>query len=374
MKFKQRPKFSISVSPMPPFLALKIELPSEVVVGKRLRRVVTLEDGAAAVATVVELLLADQYTDGDALGAWSRAYPGYLHHVFGGEIPVDVSLRESITCSSWIARGLYALTVTARPNDLALAIQQRIDSFILYLLKHQDEATGGFGIRGRPTSRGGGHVSVDFRHTSWAMLSLIRFGGQNATIDERLGRAAAFIRSNTQMLLNERAITYAVLHQLLSTDVLGHLVFPQEKTRHAMLKTIEANLVKAFDSRYGSWDTDKDPPARSAIDNALFVLHSVPIANCLDSECAEVMRSSYEKLMQYMQGAALPFDLDGGPNVGATAMFAFLLTENRRELGVMESDIDRLTARVVREVTTSSAPLGYPWHLAQFLRIAGGES
>lgn len=359
---------------MPPFLGLKIDLPADVLVQKVAKPLLDFEGAAAAVGVIIEILCADQYTDGDALGAWSRAYPSYLHHVFGSDIPSDVSVRESITCSSAIARGLWAIAARAGRNAFTEAAQARIDAFVRYLLLHQHESTGGFGIRGKPTSRGGGHVSVDFRHTAWAMLSLTRFAAPGGGVGERLARAAGSIRGELRALQGERSITYAVLHLLLSTDVVGPLVLPLESERRALLKTIEAHLVASFDSRYGSWDTDRDPPVRSVIDNALFVLQCVDISRCIDSECAGVLRSSYEKLLNYMRGEGLPFDLGGFPNTGATAEFAFLLAHNRRELDVATTDIRRLGERVARDVTTAGADLGYPWHLAQFLRLAAGEA
>lgn len=375
MEVKLRPKVSLTISPMPPFLGLKVDLPTDLLVAKRLPAALDRQECAHAVARIVETLLADQYTDGEALGAWSKAYPGYLHRVFANDIPADVSVRESITCSSLIARGLFALTGMSPHHELSEAIQIRLDSFVGYLLRHQDERTGGFGIRGKPRTRGGGEVAVDFRHTAWAMLSLLRFGSTSSDIATRLSRAAAFLQTELKQLgEGERAITYAVLHRLLTTEVVGPLVLPIDTKRRATIKKLEAQLVASYDARFGSWDTDRDPPNEAAIDNALFVLQSVEIASCIDPECAEVFRSSYEKLMRYMKGPALPFELGGRPDIGTTAAFVFLLARNQRQLGVSQSDINRVAEYVINQAARPGASLGYPWHVSEFLRLAAGDT
>jgi hypothetical protein len=326
---------------------------------------------AAAVKRVTECLLAEQFTDGNALGAWSRAYPAYLQYVFGDRIPCDVSVRDSITCSSWIARAL-AVVMQNGDDDLARAIRPRITAYVDYLLRHQDRDSGGFGLSAKPTSRGVGGVAVDLRHTAWAMLSLARLDPRQPEVAEPLRRASSFVQERLESATAERTITVAVLHCLLSSPETGPLVIPVENARRAALKRLESRIVEAFDPVYGSWDTAYDLPRLAAIDNAFFVLYAMRIRDCVDAECADTLRASFDKLMQIGSHGTMPFELGGMPDVGATTMLAFLLSRNADELSVRQRDIDRIVSCAV-EGAVSSADLGYPWHVAQLLRIALGD-
>jgi hypothetical protein len=132
------------------------------------------------------------------------------------------------------------------------------------------------------------------------MLTLWQFETGDALTDEMLRRAGAYVQSKLQGLdhARERAITYAVLHRLLTANGLSEIVLLSETSRKAALKRIESIVVERFDRIHGSWDLEFDPVERCGIDNALFFLYTVPPMSCIDPDCTQALKLAATRLLE----------------------------------------------------------------------------
>jgi hypothetical protein len=373
------PPIKIKVTAMPPFVSVSVDLPTDRLWEGVLARSTTVPLRPELVASTVKELFEDQFTDGDASGAWSKTYPEYLRFIYGKSLPGDLAVRDTISYSAWIGNSLHNFQKLFPEHELALAIAVRLSALRDYLHRHFDNASGAFGLRARPTSRGTTRVSPDLRHTAWAMLTLSRIGVDDQATATMLTRGAEFLRKELSEINfpNERAITFAVLHLLLSSEVVSQLVFPTDRSRNATLKRLESKLVEDFDHRFFTWDTRFDPPEQAAIDNALFVLYCVPPSACLDSDCSNVLSQASRYLTQtalvYAEpdSAGLPFCMGDRPNIGTTALFLWLLLRDKS----VETDRKTLVqlARFVNAPTLESPEVErcLPWQKAAILDLVG---
>jgi hypothetical protein len=327
----------------------------------------------------INLLLKDQFTEGDATGAWSRRYPDYLKFLYGQhEIPGDISVRDTISYSAWIANALQYYARAALDQKKARLIFTKLYLLRDYLRRHYHKEVGGFGLATRPKSRGPVGIEVDLRHTCWAMLTLWQFESGDALTDEMLRRAGAHVRSQLQRLdqARERAITYAVLHRLLTAKGLSEIVLLSETSRRAVLKRIESILVERFDRVHGSWDLEFDPVERCGIDNALFFLYTVTPESCIDPDCTQTLKLAATHLLEANlitlddRTSAIPFYEGGEPDIGATVLLLYILKRNQVVFSESDDILHQLAGFIKNEENHSKyAEFAYPWHLAAALYL-----
>jgi hypothetical protein len=363
-------KVSVKLGLLPPSLSVTIDVPLSALVARRLRADVPRNDAVAAVGRTLQILFEDQYSDADAAGAWSRHYPAYLRSVYGDRIPSDVSIRDSITCSVWIALALRHFADFAKHEHLERAIANRLAAFNSYLSRHFNPDVGAFGLTSKPSSAGTSEVVGDLRHTAWAVEWLATAGPNDADAQDRLRRSATWVHSQIDHLrtTDDRAVTHAVLHRLLLSNPSGSLVLPSERARKAAVKRLESRIVESYDWVAASWDMSLDPPA-AATRNALFVLYCMPQASCVDSECKAVLADALSKMRRFVGG--LPLVDTSHPDPGATCTLAYLLERDGAEVSIPSRDVVHAIRSAVQLVVTSSQEmLGHPWQLASLLLLA----
>ncbi len=371
---------NISISAMPPFVSLNLNLPLEKVIGSISKHKVNHSLIGGLISWSIDRILSDQYTRGDAAGAWSKEYPKYIDFIYGQtRIPDDISVRDSITFSSWISSALAMYVKSADDKDLTNAILPRLLYFHQYLKRHYNSQVGGFGLTTRPTSRGSTNINVDLRHTLWAVLSLWNFELLDSHDESIIIESCSFIRKEMENIIikKERAITFAVLHKIITTNDLSRLIYPSEVKRYQMQKRIESVLVEKYDPIYSSWDLDSDPMDSARIDNILFVLSSINVSSCVDDELMDILDKSIDALYEKglievdKEKLALPFYDNGNPNLGATLQFLWILLKNMDCLDISKKKIEKLLNFVVDpESRRRDQELVFTWHLASSLLLA----
>lgn len=339
-----------------------------------------LKDENGLINWCISHILNDQFDTGDAAGAWSKKYPEYLKFLYGENgLPDDISIRDTITFSAWIAIALKHYTKIVSDNNTALLISSRLHLLKNYLERHYDEDFGGFGLMARPKSRTPISIEVDLRHTCWAMFILWELEFNDAHTDKMLKQAGSYVhaRINSMIPEKERAITYAVLHKLLCTEGLSNTVFLPEGLRRKFKKRIETILVEKFDSFNGSWDLDFESAERASIDNALFILYTIPLSSCDDNHFIETLRCAVSYLcdLRLIQlnptTSALPFFEKGKPDIGATLLLLYILIRDQAFLPGLQQHVNSLIEFVKTESTRlTDNKFAYPWQLAMALHLS----
>lgn len=318
-----------------------------------------------------EVILNDQFTTGDARGAWSKKYPRYLDFVYGGTLPSDIGIRDTISYSAWIAIALrHYLTILA-DNEKANRISKKLVLLQDYLRRHYQES-GGFGLTKRPKSRTPSGIDVDLRHTCWAMITLWELGTHDQVTNRMLQESGRYVLSEMDKLNRkpERAITYAVLHRLLSTERLCQTVIASDEVRSRELKNIEGIVIDKLDRITGTWDFEHDPLRRATIDNALIVLYAMPANSCIDSDCSKALslaiaRICELKLIETGVGAfGLPFYEGGEADIGASLLLLYILKRDQKTLRELKGYVEPLRNFVSNPANRDELKLFAPWYLA----------
>jgi hypothetical protein len=362
-------KVSLSIGLLPPSLGLKIDFPLDGIVPKKFKLGIPSDEVVAALGRVLDVLFEDQFAEGDAAGAWSRQYPAYVKTIYGSNIPSDIAVRESITCSSWVAFSLRHFVIFASHEQLDRVVANRLASFNAYLEQHFNDEIGAYGLSSRPTSIGHIEVVGDLRHTSWAVEWMATGGPNDLAAQNRLRKAADWVHQQIDRLRrsDDRAVTHAALHRLLSSHPAGSIVIPSERARLAARKRLESRIVEGYDDVVGSWDMSIDPPA-AAIRNALFVLYCMPVDACIDDDCRHVISDALRKAGRWASGVGLTSNV---PNAGATCTLAYVLERNRKAADISGSVVVEATKSAIRLVNAfRPGEIVHPWHLASLLLLA----
>lgn len=373
-------EIGFSISPLPPFISLQFNLPVEKTLKGLFSKTAKTKLAGDLIAWCLQEVLGDQFTEGDAAGAWSRRYPEYLEFYYGDKvIPGDVSIRDSITFSAWVAEALVQYRSVFPTENFAKAISPRLGLLKDYLRRHYDPKIGGFGLATRVKSRGPANIDVDLRHTAWALITLWKLGQLDLEIDEMIRKACAYISKElvTLNFTNERCWTYATLHKLLTTNGLYDLIMPIEVARHSILKRIESSIVEKFDRVNQSWELDSDNSSRAKIDNVLFICTTMPIKSVLDKDCANILQIAITNILKNhlmpvdKKKSAIPFCEDGKPDIGASLQILLIIFENRDFVKIQKTTQNKLLNFVVDPLSRNeNLQFAYPWHLVSALRLA----
>ncbi len=360
----------------------EINLPVEKVVGKFLSLNAEPKLAGELVAWCLRKVLDDQYTGGNADGAWAKRYPAYIEWLFEGKenIPSGVSWHESITISAHIAEALTKFINKVPDDNLTKMILPRLNILRNYLKRHYNPEFKGFGLNTGGKYRGSPGISVDNRHTVWAMMALWYLGIEDDETNEILHNAAEFIANklNPFTLDEKYTLTYAAFHKLLSTKGLSSVVIPSEKLRHSALKRIEGAIIDKYVPQCGSWDPDDllDDP-KIHITNALCVLEPIQISSCIDKECSEVLQKALDHMCEKNlitlddKTMALPFYEGGEPDIGVTIELLWCLVKNR-DVYKPKKEVMKKMANFVSDPSSQKENLGfaYSWNLSSVLLLA----
>jgi len=322
-----------------------------------------------------EIILNDQFTTGDARGAWSKKYPAYLDFVYGSTLPSDIGIRDTISYSAWIAIALrHYLTILA-DKEQANRLTKKLVLLQDYLRRHYQEG-GGFGLTKRPKSRTPSGIDVDLRHTCWAMITLWELGAHDPVTNRMLQESGRYVLLEMDKLNRkpERAITYAVLHRLLSTERLCQTVIASDEVRSRELKNIEGIVIDKLDRITGTWDLEHDPLRRATIDNALIVLYAMPVNSCLDSDCSKALSLAIAricvKLIETGVGAfGLPFYEGGDADIGASLLLLYILKRDQTTLSELKEYVEPLRNFVTNPANRDELKLFVPWYLASAFHL-----
>ena len=356
----------------------EINLPPEKIVGKFLRSNAKPVLAGDFVAWCLRKVLEDQYTDGKSAGGWSKRYPEYGKFIFG-----DDNMYESLTVSGQIAEALIQYSDTFKNDHLKKAILPRLSLLKDYLKRHYDPEVGGFGLATTRKKRGPAGISTDIRHTAWVVIALWyldKLGIKDSETDEMLRSAAGYINKilESREYIDKYALTYAVLHKILTTDGLSNIIMPDEPTHRSVLERIEAVLVNRYVNQYASWDEEDlmgDPII--GIDNALSVLVPIQISSCIDKKCAETLKTALHRMCEKSlitlddETMALPFYKDGDPDIGTTIDLIWCIIKNQDvfipKKGIVEKMINFIVDPSSRK---GKLKFAYPWNLSSALLLA----
>ena len=227
--------------------------------------------GAVALRTV----LLDQFSSpAERGGAWSRQYDRYLRLNYGDQahIPAGVSQGASLTFTGMIVEKLsqFSATDTTNLGQYALSAARRAEAFILSC---QDNEEGGFGRRSSEfRTRGGRALTLDIRHTCWAIRALVNIDPSRlqSPIDRGLEWLARRARNRAHS--DRWCWTTAPLLSLLLDARLQKFGIWSEVSAN-LWPSVSADLEDSFDASLASWTKGEADSSLVAIDNALYVLH-----------------------------------------------------------------------------------------------------
>lgn len=372
-------KFTIPLLPgIATLNVAEISLPVEKMVGKFLRSSAKPVLAGDFVAWCLRKILEDQYIKDNARGGWSKRYSEYGKFIFG-----DDNMYESLTVSGCVAEALVQYNKKFLNDSLTKGILPRLLSLKDFLKRRYNVKEGGFGLPTARPKRDERGISVKIRHTAWSVIALWYLqdlGVRDQETDKMLRIASGYIQKNLSSLNtdDEYALTYAVLHKILTTNTLADLVISPKKRRQGVLKTIEGILVDKFVLQYGSWDRDdviKHPKVR--IDNALSVLGPIQISSCIDSGCSEVLKTALNHLCEKSlrpagdKMMALPYYEGGDPDIGATIELLWCIIKNQDVFKPKKGIVKKMMNFIVDPSNRKdNLRFAYPWNLSSALFLA----
>ena len=145
-------------------------------------------------------------------------------------------MYESLTVSGGVAEALVQYNKKFLNDSLKTkGILPRLLSLKDFLKRRYNVEEGGFGLPTDHPKRGSPGISVKMRHTAWAVIALWHLqdlGVCDQKTDEMLRNAGGYIQKHLGSLdtENEYALTYAVLHKLLTTNTLADFVISPKKS------------------------------------------------------------------------------------------------------------------------------------------------
>ncbi|MGE5342166.1 MAG: toll/interleukin-1 receptor domain-containing protein [Candidatus Omnitrophota bacterium] len=326
----------------------------------------------------LERIFQDQYDEGNARGAWSRMYPGYLNVLFQ-EDPSNG--KETITFSTWIADALMTYWARCENKEIKDEIWKKIHRFRDYLIRHYEDQISGFGLSGPTDSVGQSTIIFDLRHTAWAVMALTRIDIEDNETSRIIRNASGKLweQISTMNPAEQFPVTNAALHRFLSEKSLPYrLDISPHKIRNEM-KRIEAELINKFNSRHYCWGwLNDDKVTKTCIDNALTIIHILDYYSIIDVELRDQLEKAATHLLDnvliHLDGnkAGLPFmkgSRVAAPDLGTTVFFVYILIDklrldrNNDKIRKLINFINSLEARL------KYANYSYPWYLAPIFHL-----
>lgn len=377
-------KVTLSISPLPPFVAINVDIPIEKIVKGYQQLSSKHYDLALTLNWALEKVLQDQWTeeDTDAVGSWSIRYPEYLSFFYHPKpLPNDISFKDTISFSAWIVRPLLSFIKYNKDVKLKNAILPRIYHYKEYLINHFDKKKGGFGLT-RYSSDRVKKLALDIRHSAWALLTLVDLKDVDYSINEELfTRTGKYLLNEFQDIdePEERASTYAVMHQIITNEKTKILVSLNEHECIRIQKSIELALINKYDKYYSSWDLEIKDKNRIKIIMAVFILMSMDIDKIVEDELSELVLEAIDTVISYMirldnDKMALPFVEGGNADIGITIQFFSILTKNKSLSEKYKKIINCLANYIFDSKTINTDfQFAYPFHISQIFYYAGNK-
>lgn len=325
-------------------------------------------------SSIVRLILLDQFSGPEErIGAWSRQYNRYLRINYEDDaaIPTGVSQGASLTLTGYLVERLCAFRRT-NTTVLAQFTQSAVGKAEAFILSCQDNKEGGFGrLASEYRTRGGRRLTLDIRHTCWAIRALVsidcdRLGPQ---IDRGLKWLARRVRSRENSDL--WCWTTAPLLSLLFDDRLEP--FDRwRKERGSLIRSVQKDLEASFDESLASWVKGEQMPGWVATDNALYVLNCLKTTAYVSRTLERQSQFAIDRLLSRSQFSLLGdkpargiglFHIDQA-EAGPTCELLYIL-KNRNAAVVAELAHFLLFHLASRTTMTES----FSWHLSAALTM-----
>ncbi|MCP4580824.1 MAG: toll/interleukin-1 receptor domain-containing protein [candidate division Zixibacteria bacterium] len=345
----------------------------------------------AAISTAVRLIKDDSFGMDAAehqRGGWSKSYSlKYISRAFPKRKPEIISLKDSITVTHWIVRGLNALRdlelinscLTDQDSNLLTNLLNNTRSYLDY---HCRDGKGGLF-----TERSQGEIDFkpDVRHSATLAKALLEYSG---TDDARLVSLLKFV---LECALNPKKDDYRVptLSEILAAmSILISL--PELRDPSIELSTInkvihihEEKLLSMFKPVAG-----KTPASESEINHAGFFFdpvagsHMAPYYTwwaldcyglCLQTSKRNLLNSTYKSSLAGLLSLEIPiasnesgFPLftNGLPDIGATAQIIDILS--RQSFHNHQDLIKRGIRYITRVLCSDEVKVDFPFMLWAF--------
>ena len=131
-----------------------VSMPHGLPVGKTIEMLLdsseAVHQASDLAAWCLDQIISDQFTEGDAAGAWSQHYPSYMQFIYGSAgTPTDLSAIESISVTRIIGSALARYMLGYSTWDFSSLISPRLLLSKDYLIRHYSPNVGGFGLSTR---------------------------------------------------------------------------------------------------------------------------------------------------------------------------------------------------------------------------------
>lgn len=319
-------------------------------------------------------IFADRLEDCDAFGSWGKSYIRFLRFVYGkDEIPQDVSFKDSVTFTSTIVSALAMFNeIYTEKGQEKIAVY--LDEARKYILSCQDVYSGGFGLKVK-TSRRDSRIAVDLRHTAYAIICLSSLHKNPQEILKGIMNVSSQLSKID--LYSERAVTLSVLHFLFSSDLTSNRVTEIISDTAKWKARLETELVNKFDSEFLSWDMDKDPPDRSRIDNAFFVLLNLD-EKTIDSDILkEICKSAVKGILRKdivtlnEKECGVRFVEGSNPDIGTTLQFLEVVLKNQNLYKADKKIVQQMVTFLTNNFENGDfTSFTFGWQLASALVIS----
>lgn len=302
------------------------------VADKILRCVSSGKDDGKPMGWPLDRIFEDQYDEGDSRGAWSKMYPGYLQALFAED---KLEGKDTITFSTWISDALIEHRNRCKNDEIKKEIQERINRFHDYLVRHYDPQENRFGLT-VTTSTGERKVIFDIRHTAWAIMALSKIDKKNDRIEEIIRNSCAKLGKEIQGMnpAEQWPVTNAALHRILSEKFTANRIFASPEKVRRQRKILEAELINKFNDPHYCWGWFDDNAAKASIDNSLMIMRTLDYDSIIDADLkaqlGKVATHLLEEVIINLEGekSALPFMKGDKPDLGATVLFLYILKNN----------------------------------------------
>lgn len=371
-------KVTVSISPFPPFFQMNLEIPMETLFKGFSTYDTDKLKSAELMSWALSSILEDQFSEGDAKGAWSIRYKDYLLYYYGSDtFPPDISIKDTITFSAWIARPLLKYCRMHATEAIGKALLPRLFSHKEYLFRRYNDKIGGFGLPSQIKLLGKYDIAVDLRHTVWAMLTLIDYDDNDPRLQSMLRKTGAYLSQQLSMISPnaERALTYSALHSLITHKTAATFLCLNEAQLAAYQKQIESVLCEKFNPLYRSWDLEVEEISRIRIINSLLILQSIHLGSIRDRDLLQIVNNSIDGLLDSLiridrDRMALPLVEKTTPDIGASIQLLKILKQSdnlfKRDSQIVKMLLNYILDPLNRMIYNKFA---YPWHLSALLEL-----
>jgi len=321
---------------------------------------------------VLRTILLDQFTGPEERrGAWSRQYDRYLRIYYGDDdARHGVSQGASLTFTGMIVERLALLAAGSGPvPELAAGALRRAEAFIL-LSQHREQ--GGFGrLTADRRVRGERALTLDLRHTCWAIRALVSIDQQRLAQHITNGlRWLAWRARHRDDKDDKWCWTTAPLLALMNDPRLAATDEWRQECS-ALTETLQADLEASWDAASQSWVKGEEQPKWRWVsaDNALYVLYCLKdiknLSEQLNNQRQEAIKGLLARSASYNGdgiGRGIPL-FSEQPEIGPTAQ----LLEIMNCMGYTDKIAELSLFVASRLAAGQPMPETFSWNLSSIL-------